>query len=538
MVKHFIDYIEAFADATPDEPALTFAYPDRDDLRLSYGALDARINRAANALRDLGVGAGDFVGCHLHDTPAHVDTMFGAWKIGAVPVNVNFRYLTDELVHLFSDSGAKVVVSEPELLEHARPAAEKVSSVEHLVAAGADWEARIAAASDKRPEFRRTGDEHYVVYTGGTTGLPKGVVWRQEDILFAAFGADAMPGLNIPAVETPEAAVAVAAEKRPNLEASKHHCPLPPLMHAAGQWALCRSLLRGGRCTLISNVSFDPSFALDVIGREEVQFAWGAGDAHARPILETIRSEHGGSLSLPKLIVWVSGAVMITPSIKTDLEAALPGTIVMDGLGSSEGGVQGQGRGYNEEGSPRFEMSPGSLILDEDLEPIPLGDSRIGKVAKPGHIPLGYHNDPKKTAETFVEVDGVRYAMPGDMGRWEPDGTIVLFGRGSVSINTGGEKVFPEEVEKALKTHPAVFDALVVGTPDPRFVNRVTAVVQLREGQADPGLDALAEQCRKHIAGYKVPRALVITDQIVRSPSGKPDYRWALEAAKAALSPE
>jgi acyl-CoA synthetase (AMP-forming)/AMP-acid ligase II len=535
MAIHFIDYLEAFADAAPSEPALTFAYRNRPDVRFDYAGLDERINRAAHVLSELGVGRGDFVGCHLHDSPAHVDTMFGAWKLGAIPVNVNFRYVEDELTHLFRDAGMKVVVTEPELLEHANAAASHAPTLEHVVAAGADWEARLDAAADHRPEAPRSGDDRYMLYTGGTTGLPKGVLWRHEDILHAGFGAAAMPSVNMPEASSPESAVAVALEARAHLEAIKHHCPLPPLMHAAGQWALCRALLRGGRCTILGDLSFDPSFALEVLAREEVQLVWGAGDAHARPVIDAIRAEHGGSLSIPRLLVWVSGAVMITPSVKTDLEQALPGTVVMDGLGSSETGSQGQGRGYGDEGSPRFEMEPGTILIDDAMHPIPPEDARIGRVAKPGRIPIGYHDDPEKTAATFPVIDGVRYSVPGDMGRWESDGTVTLFGRGSVSINSGGEKVFPEEVEKALKSHPDVFDTLVVGTPDPLLQSRVTAVVQLRDGHDDPGLEALAAHCRGQLAGYKLPRALVVEERIVRSPSGKPDYRWALEAAKAGL---
>jgi acyl-CoA synthetase (AMP-forming)/AMP-acid ligase II len=268
-----------------------------------------------------------------------------------------------------------------------------------------------------------------------------------------------------------------------------------------------------------------------VLREEEVAVAWGAGDAHAVPVLDALREHHGGTLDLPKLLLWVSGAVMLTPANKAALSECLPGTFVLDALGSSEAGAQGQAVGYSDEGSPRFVMEDGATILDDSMRPIPKTERRVGKLAKTGHIPLGYYNDEAKTAATFPVVDGVRYSVPGDLARWEEDGSITLFGRGSVSINSGGEKIYPEEVEKALKTHPAVFDAVVVGTPDDRFGKLVTAVVQLRPGQAAPGLDALAEHCRSSIAGYKVPRALVLQEKILRSPSGKPDYRWATEIA-------
>jgi acyl-CoA synthetase (AMP-forming)/AMP-acid ligase II len=228
---------------------------------------------------------------------------------------------------------------------------------------------------------------------------------------------------------------------------------------------------------------------------------------------------------------------MVTPEIKAGLAQALPGTFVFDALGASETGGQGNAVGYSDEGSPRFAMEEGAIILDDQMRPIPPTEQRVGKLAKTGHIPLGYYKDPTKTAATFPVIDGVRYSVPGDLARWEPDGSITLFGRGSVSINTGGEKVYPEEVEKALKTHPAVFDAVVVGVPDDRFGKRVTAIVQLRSNHPNPGLEALAEHCRKTIAGYKVPRQLIIREQIVRSPSGKPDYPWATKEASDAPPP-
>jgi acyl-CoA synthetase (AMP-forming)/AMP-acid ligase II len=536
--NHAIDYIEAIADAFPDRPAIVFRSRDGDALRLSYGQLEARLNRTARALLELGIAAGDHVGCHMYDTPAHVDLMLGAWKIGAVPINVNFRYVDEELRYLFDDADLKLVVSEPDLVERARDAAEGIDGLEHVLEAGEAWERRMASSSPRRPDVQRTGDELYVLYTGGTTGMPKGVVWRHEDIMHASFGTQANVPLQVPAAPDPQAVLQHIRETVPSLEALRSRCCLLPLMHAGGQWSLIGALLRGGIIVLITDVGFDPTFALRVMQEEGVNIAVGAGDAHARPVLDAIEREHGGTLELPKLLLWGTGAVMITPHIKDQLAAALPGTIIYDALGASESGGQGTAAGYSEEGSPRFQLDDGHVILDEDMRPIGKDERRVGKLAKSGHIPLAYYKDEKKTAETFPVIDGVRYSIPGDMARWEEDGTVTLFGRGSVSINTGGEKVFPEEVEKALKTHPDVFDAVVVGTPDERFLNKVTAVVQLREGRDNPGLGALAAHCKQNLAGYKAPRALVIQEQIVRSPSGKPDYRWAAEAARQALEAE
>jgi acyl-CoA synthetase (AMP-forming)/AMP-acid ligase II len=537
MAQHVIDYLEAIADKDPDRPALVFRAQGKPAHRLSYGELDRRINRAARLLTDLGVKKGDHIGCHLHDTPAHVDIMLGGWKLGAVPVNVNFRYVPHELVYLFEDADLKLVVTEPELAEQAQLAAQSAPKVERVLVADAEYESRIEACSSERPPSERTGDDLYMLYTGGTTGMPKGVMWRHEDALHACFGAVATEALQIPAVATPEEAVALLDNPNPAWELLRKSCPLPPLMHAAGQWALCRVLVRGGCAVIITDVHFDPKYSLEMIAEEEVGVVWGAGDAHARPILDALIEHYNGVLDLPKLLLWVSSAVMVTPEIKAGLAQALPGTFVFDALGASETGGQGNAVGYSDEGSPRFAMEEGAIILDDQMRPIPPTEQRVGKLAKTGHIPLGYYKDPTKTAATFPVIDGVRYSVPGDLARWEPDGSITLFGRGSVSINTGGEKVYPEEVEKALKTHPAVFDAVVVGVPDDRFGKRVTAIVQLRSNHPNPGLEALAEHCRKTIAGYKVPRQLIIREQIVRSPSGKPDYPWATKEASDAPPP-
>ena len=535
MAQHVMDYFEALVDAVPDRDAVTFRSQHDETLSLTFRELDERINRAAAVLTELGIKRGDHIGCHLYDTPAHVDTMLAAWKLGAVPINVNFRYVTHELLYLFEDADLKVVVTEPELADSARAAAQSAPQLQHVIVADDTYEARLAAASPARPQVKRSPDDLYILYTGGTTGMPKGVMWRMEDALHSCFGIDPIEALQVPGIDDPQMAAALAKNPPAVLEALRIQCPLLPLMHAAGQWALGRLLTRGSKMVIMRDVSFDPKFALQVIQEEDVAVVWAAGDAHGRPILDTVMTEHHGTLNLPKLVLWVSGAVMITPAIKAGLEQSLPGTFVMDGLGASETGAQGQAVGYSEEGSPRFQMGDGATILDDRMRPLPPTDRTIGKLAKTGHIPLGYYNDATKTAETFPVIDGVRYSVPGDLARWEDDGSITLFGRGSVSINSGGEKIFPEEVEKALKTHPSVFDAVVVGTPNERFGKQVTAVVQLRPGHSDPGLQELAAHCKKSLAGYKAPRAIVLQDSIVRSPSGKPDYPWAAEVAKQAL---
>jgi acyl-CoA synthetase (AMP-forming)/AMP-acid ligase II len=263
------------------------------------------------------------------------------------------------------------------------------------------------------------------------------------------------------------------------------------------------------------------------------------GDAYARPIVDVLEQSGPNAFDLSSLLVYGSGGAILSPSVKDDLARLLPTTVVHDGFGASETGGQGRLVGTGADGAPRFTMDPGNVVIADDGTLCEPGDGRVGMLANSGQIPLGYYKDEAKTAATFPVINGVRYAIPGDMATLEADGSIVVFGRGSVSINSGGEKIFPEEVEKALKRHPSVFDATVVGTPNERFGSQVTAVVELRPEFANvpPSLAELQDHCRLHLAGYKVPRAVVLVDATVRSPSGKPDYRWAKETALAALEP-
>jgi acyl-CoA synthetase (AMP-forming)/AMP-acid ligase II len=309
-------------------------------------------------------------------------------------------------------------------------------------------------------------------------------------------------------------------------------------MHGGGFWVGFNAILSGTYTVLIRDTGFDPAFALRVAAEEQVRIVMTIGDAYARPIVDELERSEPGTYDLSSLLVYGSGGAILSPSVKQDLARVLPTTVVHDGFGASETGGQGRLVGTGRDGAPRFDMEPGNVVIADDGTLCEPGDGRVGLLANSGHIPLGYYKDEEKTARTFPVIDGVRYAVPGDLASVEADGTIVVFGRGSVSINSGGEKIFPEEVEKALKSHPAVFDATVVGTPNERFGSQVTAVVELRRDRlaAPPSLAELQEHCRQHIAGYKVPRGLVFVDQTVRSPSGKPDYRWAKETALAGLS--
>ncbi len=290
---------------------------------------------------------------------------------------------------------------------------------------------------------------------------------------------------------------------------------------------------------VIRDLAFDPAFALQVAADERVAVVMTIGDAYARPIVDHLEAVGPDGPDLSKLTIYGSGGAILSPAVKDALARVLPATFVHDGFGASETGGQGRLVGTGADGAPRFEMDESNVVIAEDGTLCRPGDGRMGMLATSGHIPLGYHKDPVKTAATFPVIDGIRYAVPGDIASVDADGSIAVYGRGSVSINSGGEKIFPEEVEKALKSHPAVFDATVVGTPNERWGSQVTAVVELRSGHdADPPtLTELQDHCRDHLAGYKLPRAVVFVDVTMRSPSGKPDYRWAKDTALAGLAP-
>ncbi|MHB8669574.1 MAG: acyl-CoA synthetase [Acidimicrobiales bacterium] len=529
MEFNLADLFEAVVDAVGDREAIVDG-----DRRFTYAEVEERANRLAHALADKGVGPGDRVGLWMYNCSEYLEGMIAAFKLRAVPVNVNYRYVAEELRYLFADAELRAVIHEADFaptLDDIRP---DVGPLALSVGRGVDYEALIAAASPVRDFGPRSADDLYLLYTGGTTGMPKGVMWRSEDIFFGALQA---LSAGAPPLERPEA---VADQARGG--GLTRMLPACPFMHGTAHWMAFSTLYTGGTVVIFPDRRLDPRALWELVARERVNFLVIVGDAFARPLVEALEVAGPERPDVSGLAVLLSGGAILSPSVKADLLRVLPSTIVLDGYGASETGGQGQmvsapgAASTSGGGHPRFMMNAETTVLDDQMRPVEPGSGVVGRLARRGHIPLGYHNDPEKTAATFPSVDGVRWAVPGDLATVEADGTITLFGRGSVSINTGGEKVFPEEVEAALKAHPAVFDAVVVGVPDPRWGERVTAVVAPREEAEPPTLAELAEHCRFALAGYKVPRSLVLVPDVVRSPSGKPDYRWAKAEALAATS--
>jgi 3-oxocholest-4-en-26-oate---CoA ligase len=531
------DLFELVADAVPDREALV-----TQQRRLTYRELDERANRLAHALSAAGITEGQHVGLQLLNGTEYIEGMLAAFKIRAVPINVNYRYVEAELAYLFDDADLVALIVHRGFAPRAAVVAPDLPTLKTFLVvedgSGADtsglrgardYEVVLSEASPVRDFGPRSADDLYCAYTGGTTGMPKGVMWRQEDIFFAAMGGgDVLQQGNY--ISTPEEIVSRIPD--PGLVS----LPTPPLMHVSAHWGAFSTLFGGGKIVLPPPATFDAPAIWRLIGEEKVNMLVIVGDAMARPLAdELVRSRD--SYDLSSLLVIGSGGAILSASMKEQLTALLPSSFIVDGFGSSETGQVGTKAsmaGGGPEAGPRFSVNAQTTVLDDELRPVEPGSGVAGRLARRGHIPLGYYNDPEKTASTFIVVDGVRWVLPGDMATVDADGTVVLLGRGSVSINTGGEKVYPEEVEAALKAHPQVFDAVVVGVPDERWGERVVAVIQAREG-ARVSLDDVQQFCRDKVAGFKVPRGVCLVDEMVRSPSGKADYRWAKDYALSAL---
>jgi 3-oxocholest-4-en-26-oate---CoA ligase len=532
---------EALADAIPDRECLVFR-----DRRLTWRDFTDRSRRLADVLRAHGIGlrreraalanhecGQDPVALYLYNGNEYMEGMLGAMKARAVPFNVNWRYVDEELLYLFRDAGTRAVIYHERfapVLDRIRASLSAFAlllqvadgSGHGLLPGAVDYEAALAAAAPAPPRDL-SPDDLYMLYTGGTTGMPKGVLWRQEDIFRAALAPRS--------VEPTLAALVERARKRPGPRC----LPAPPFMHGAAHWVSFSMWHVGGTVVVQSQTErLDPHDVWATVERERVDALTIVGDAFAGPLLDAL-AEQPYDVSALRLLT--SGGAILSATRKAELLRRIPGMKIMDALGSSESGQQAsqvtQSGGGVTTGD--FDLADDNAILDDALaaEVAPRSGAE-GWLAKRGAVPLGYLGDPEKTARTFPVVNGVRYSVPGDRAVASPDGRLRLLGRASVTINSGGEKIFAEEVEHALKHHPDVRDAVVVGTPHERFGQQVTALVELREGAA-PDEPALRATVREHLAAYKAPRLILFVPKVLRAPSGKTDYRWAVAEARSRL---
>ncbi|WP_431894150.1 acyl-CoA synthetase [Nonomuraea sp. bgisy101] len=519
MEFNHADLFEGLADAIGDRVAVVCG-----ERRLTYAELDAHANRLAHHLHDQGVRPGDHVGTQLYNGIEYIATLLATLKLRAVPVNVNYRYVEAELLYLYTDSRIVALVYDVEFDERVAAVAPQAPELRHLIAVGGESAIGAAVPYEKalegRPDTRgfepRSGQDVYIIYTGGTTGMPKGVMWHSED-LFMGFGGGNPYG---EPRESPEQVIEEAARADPLIMMA-----VAPLMHGAAQMATFISWWMGA--TMVYVRRFEAADVLRTVEREKVQSMNITGDAMARPLADEIAA---GAYDLGSLFVISSTGAILTGAVRDRLQELLPNTMILDNFGSTESGFTASGvAGSSPEKGLRYQPNSTArlAVLDERLQPVKPGV--LGTVAKAGRIAFGYYNDPDKTARTFVtDEEGTRWLLTGDLATVEPDGTINMFGRGSQCINTGGEKVFPEEIEAVLKGHPAVFDAVVTGVPDERWGNRVAAVVEARKG-VPVTREELDAHCRNSLSGYKVPRTYAFVDEMVRSPAGKADYRWARE---------
>ncbi|MET7942778.1 acyl-CoA synthetase [Streptomyces sp. NPDC005302] len=553
MEYNLADLFESVVDTVPDREALVYLdHPGTGaEQRLTYAELDAAANRLAHHLIDSGIRPGEHLGLHLYNGVEYLQTVLACLKARVVPVNVNYRYVEEELAYLYQDADLVALVFDAEFTERVAAARPRAARLRHLVRVGArgtaaepdgseaaegsrgagapdvvEFDAAAAAGSPERGFPARSADDQFIIYTGGTTGMPKGVMWRQEDLFFAGLGGGAPTGE--PVARPEELAERVAAGG-----AGITFFPTPPLMHGTSTLTAFIAFNFGQR--VVIHRKFAPEEVLRTIEREKVTSVSLVGDAMLRPLIDALSGPLKGTDCSSLFSVSSSGAIM-SDTVREQFQSLVPNVMLLNNFGSSESGFNGTAtpdsgpeRGF------RIRVNSRTQVVDPaTYDPVAVGEP--GRVAQRGHVPLGYYNDPAKTAETFFRRGEERWVLLGDMATVDEEGIVTVLGRGSQCINTGGEKVYPEEVEQALKSHPDVYDALVAGVPDARWGNHVAAVVQLRAGAPLPSLDDIQAHCRTHLAGYKIPRRLVIADAIQRSPSGKADYRWARSvAADAAL---
>jgi acyl-CoA synthetase (AMP-forming)/AMP-acid ligase II len=532
---NFADVWETVAEARPEQLAQV-----RGRRRFTWTEFDRRADGVASALIAAGLGKQAKVAQYLTNVPEFLESVFACWKGAFVPVNTNYRYTDDELVYLWDNADAEAVVFETAFAEHVERIRHRVPNVRVWLFVGDEadcpsWampyeQAASSAEGRTVPPWGRSGDDLLLVYTGGTTGMPKGVMWREDD-LFAILNKTAR-------VRYPEDGT--LDDVRAALEAPKYPpavlLPAPPLMHGTGAFTAFSALSSGGTIVLLEGRGFSAVEALDAIERERVSEMTIVGDAFGKPLLAELDA-HPGRWDISSLWLIVSSGMMFSSQTKAGLAQHNERLLCVDTLGSSEapGMAMSQSGKGETAATAAFRLGPNSKIVDEEGNDVVPGSGQVGMVALGGRMPVGYYKDPVKTTSTFRTINGKRWSIPGDFASVDADGTVRLLGRGSVCINTGGEKVYPEEVEEVLKLHPTVADAVVVGVPDDRFGEAIVAVVEPRPGSSIDEA-ALISHTKEHLAGYKAPKRVLEVPTVGRADNGKVDYKRHRTEAAARLT--
>ena len=535
---NYADVWEAVADIQPDHVAIT-----QGERNLAWADFDGGADGIAEFLLDLGVARQDKVAVYLYNCPEYIQTTYAAMKIGLVPVNTNYRYGDDELSYLWDNADAVAVAFHGTFADRIERILDRVPGVKGWLwvddGSGPcpDWatpyeDAVKSAIGRVRAPWGRSGDDLYMLYTGGTTGMPKGVMWRQDDLFAKLIDGGVrhydvnggVEGVRAALTASPGGAVLM---------------PACPLMHGTGAFTANTILAEGGRICLLESHKYDPVELLDTVQREGVNGLVIVGDPFSRPLLAAL-DEHPGAWDLSSLVMVISSGAMWSEPVKQALLAHHPGMLLVDAFSSSE--ALGMGMSVSGGGAAAktatFTLGPDVKVLSEDGREVAAGSDEIGVLALGGRNPLGYYKDPEKSERTFKEIDGIRYSIPGDYAQVDADGTIHLLGRGSVCINSGGEKIFPEEVEEALKTHSAVRDAVVVGVPHPTYGEQIVAVVEPDDGVPQPDEAELIGHVKERLASYKAPRRVRSVATIGRAPNGKVDYnRHRAESIEAMEQP-
>ncbi len=528
---------EALADAQPDHVAVVVG-----DRQMRWRDLDGRAAKLAGALTAEGFGIGSKVAQLLFNCPEYLETVYALFKVRATPVNVNYRYLTDEIVYILDNADAEVLVFHGSLGDRLAGAAERLPNLKVLLQVddgtpllpGARWYHEFLEAADPAPRIERSGEDHLFLYTGGTTGMPKGVMWPHVELFGAlAFTGYVSMGLELPT--TPEEVGRIAAELNAAGRSPVNLCA-PPLMHGTALFLAISAFVLGGTVVMLGERRFDADELWRLVEDHHVTQLSIVGDAFARPMVAALEAAEaaGRSYDLSSVQRIVSTGATLSADHKKAFQQRCGSAVIMDMIGASEGGpfaISMTMPGAEPAATAVFTAPPNAVVIDDVTgRPAERGSGVVGMLAVSGSMPQGYYKDPVKSDATFRVIDGVRYTVPGDYATIDADGTVHLLGRGSVCINTGGEKVYPEEVEVAARSHPGVLDCNAVGVPDERFGQAVTLVASRSPGTAATE-DEVIEHIRTRVAAYKAPKRVVWVDAVYRSPSGKADYRWAVTAA-------